>query len=156
MSLTRPLLARVYLWSILTDWLDAAARRPNSGQMMTRIFLGLTALMFLAFGIWSITDPVGMTSRLGVEIGGVAGTFELRGIYGGVSLGAAALCALGTFRSRFEFPALCFVTAYMGGYVIGRAASFAFGDSALASNWQFAGFELIMFVIAVILSVRRV
>ena len=116
--------------------------------MMTRIFLALTALMFTAFGLWSITDPEGMTANLGVSIGGTSGVFEMRGIYGGVSLGAAALCGLGVVRDRFAFPALCFIAFYMGGYVVGRAASFAYGDSALASNWQFAGFELVMFVIA--------
>ncbi|MEL7541834.1 MAG: DUF4345 family protein [Pseudomonadota bacterium] len=116
--------------------------------MMTRIFLALTALMFTAFGLWSITDPEGMVTRLGVAIGGTSGIFEMRGIYGGVSLGAAALCGLGSLRERFAFPALCFIAFYMGGYVVGRAASFAYGDTALASNWQFAGFELVMFVIA--------
>ena len=124
--------------------------------MFTRFFLALTALMFVAFGIWSITDPVGMTARLGVSAEGVSGTFEIRGIYGGVSLGAAILCVLGAFRSRFEFPALCFIAAYMGGYVIGRAASFAYGDTALASNWQFAGFELLMFLAATWLVARKV
>ncbi|MEM9570849.1 MAG: DUF4345 family protein [Pseudomonadota bacterium] len=122
--------------------------------MLTRIFLALTALMFVAFGAWSITDPVGMTARLGVEIGGVAGVFELRGIYGGVSLGAAIICALGAGLKRFEFPALCFIATYMGGYVIGRAASYFYGDSALASNWQFAGFELVMFIASTALILR--
>ena len=88
--------------------------------------------MFIAFGFWSITAPVGMTARLGVEAGGIAGTFELRGIYGGVSLGIAILCGLGALRPRFEFPALCAVAAYMGGYVIGRGASFLYGDTAKA------------------------
>ena len=122
--------------------------------MLNRIFLALTALMFVAFGFWSITDPVGMTARLGVSPEGISGVFEMRGIYGGVSLGAALLCALGVAVKRFEFPALCFIAAYMGGYVIGRAASFFYGDTALASNWQFAGFELVMFTLAAWL-VRR-
>jgi len=123
--------------------------------MITRIFLAFTALMFVAFGFWSITDPVGMTARLGVSAEGVSGTFEMRGIYGGVSLGAAILCALGSFRPKFELPALCFIAAYMGGYLIGRAASFAYGDSAMASNWQFAGFELVMFILAAGLIARK-
>ena len=123
--------------------------------MISRIFLTLTALMFFAFGLWSITDPVGMTARLGVEPGGVSGVFEMRGVFGGVSLGAAILCALGSLRSRFEFPALSFVAAYMGGYVIGRGASFLSGDTALASNWYFAGFEAFMFVLAVMLAARK-
>lgn len=122
--------------------------------MLTRVFLALTALMFVAFGFWSITDPVGMTARLGVEIGGTAGIFELRGIYGGVSLGAAIICALGAGMKRFEFPALCFIATYMGGYVIGRGASFFYGDSAMASNWQFAGFELVMFIVSSVLVAR--
>lgn len=123
--------------------------------MINRIFLALMALMFLSFGLWSIIDPVGMTARLGVEPGGVAGVFEMRGVFGGVSLGAAALCLLGSVRSRFEFAALCFVATYMGGYVIGRGASFLAGDAAMASNWVFAGFEAVMFVIASVLAARE-
>jgi hypothetical protein len=123
--------------------------------MISRIFLAFTALMFIAFGFWSITDPVGMTSQLGVEIGGVSGVFEMRGVFGGISLGAALLCLLGAFKARFEFAALCFVATYMGGYVLGRAASFAYGDTALSSNWIFSGFEFVMFVIAALLVARK-
>ncbi|MHA7900388.1 MAG: DUF4345 family protein [Henriciella sp.] len=122
---------------------------------MTRIFLLLTALMFLAFGGWSITNPAGMTAQLGVEVGGVSGIFEMRGIYGGVSLGAAILCLLGGSKARFEFAALCFVATYMGGYILGRAASFAYGDSAASANWGFAAYELIMFVISAALVARK-
>jgi len=128
---------------------------PYVVDMIVRIFLGLTALMFIAFGVWSITDPAGMTERLGVSIGGVSGTFEMRGIFGGVSLGAAALCLLGGLRQRFEFAALCFIAAYMGGYVLGRAASFFYGDTAMASNWYFSGFELVMFLISATIVARR-
>ncbi|MEM1390517.1 MAG: DUF4345 family protein [Pseudomonadota bacterium] len=123
--------------------------------MITRIFLGLTALMFFAFGFWSITDPVGMTSSLGVEAGGVAGVFEMRGVYGGISLGGAIMCLLGAIRPGLSFAALCFVATYMGGYMIGRAASFIAGDSAQASSWGFAGFELVMAIIAFALLFSR-
>ncbi len=123
--------------------------------MINRIFLALMALMFVAFGLWSITDPVGMTERLGVEASGISGIFEMRGIFGGVSLGAGLLCLLGVLKPRFEFPALCFIAAYMGGYVIGRGASFAYGDTALSSNWYFAGFELVMFLISATLVARK-
>ncbi|MEM9055642.1 MAG: DUF4345 family protein [Pseudomonadota bacterium] len=123
--------------------------------MMTRIFLLITALMFFAFGFWSITDPAGMTSRLGVDVSGASGLFEMRGIYGGVSLGAAILCLLGAIRANLSFATLCFVATYMGGYIIGRAASFIAGDSAQSSNWLFAGYELFMGLIAIILLFRN-
>ena len=134
---------------------DKNTARPIWTAMITRIFLFLTALMFTAFGFWSITDPVGMTTQLGVTIGGESGVFEMRGVYGGISLGAAALCLLGGLRERFEFAALCFVAAYMGGYIVGRATSFAYGDSAGSSNWFFAGYELVMFLISAALVVRK-
>lgn len=123
--------------------------------MISRIFLALAGLMFFAFGLWSITDPVGMTAQLGVEAGGVSGTFEMRGIYGGVSLGASALCLFGALRPNMTDTALWFVTAYMGGYVIGRAASFFSGDTAMTSSWIFAGYEAVMLVIAATLLYRR-
>lgn len=123
--------------------------------MLTRMFLALTTVMFVAFGLWSVTDPVGMTERLAVEIGGPSGVFELRGIYGGVSLGLAILCAIGTLTRRFELPALCAIAAYMGGYVIGRGASLISGDSAGSMNWVFAGYELVMFAIAMLFILRK-
>lgn len=107
--------------------------------------------MFFAFGGWSITDPVGMTKQLGVEIGGVSGVFEMRGVYGGISLGGALLCLAGGFKADLERPALFFLVAYMGGYVLGRAASFVAGDSAMASSWAFAGFEAVVLILAVVL-----
>lgn len=121
--------------------------------MLTRIFLVLIALMFFAFGGWSITDPVGMTKQLGVEVSGVSGVFEMRGVYGGISLGGALLCLAGGFRAELERPALFFLLAYMGGYVLGRAASLVAGDTAMASSWAFAGFEAVVFVLAATLLV---
>ncbi|MDG1825201.1 MAG: DUF4345 family protein [Henriciella sp.] len=123
--------------------------------MTNRIFLTVLAIMFIAFGFWSITDPVGMTTQLGVEVGGDAGVFEMRGVFGGISLGGAILCLLGAFKDRFTFAALCFVTTYMGGYAIGRAASLIAGDSAPSSSWIFAGLEFVAFVFAAILTARK-
>jgi hypothetical protein len=113
--------------------------------MTNRIFLTVLAIMFIAFGFWSITDPVGMTTQLGVEVGGDAGVFEMRGVFGGISLGGAILCLLGAFKDRFTFAALCF----------GRAASLIAGDSAPSSSWIFAGLEFVAFVFAAILTARK-
>ncbi|MDJ0920937.1 MAG: DUF4345 family protein [Henriciella sp.] len=123
--------------------------------MISRIFLALVGLLFLAFGLWSITDPLGMTSQLGVDVSGISGTFEMRGIYGGVSLGAALLCLFGALRPAMTDAALWFVTAYMGGYVIGRGASLISGDTAMSSSWVFAAYEGLMLILAAALLYRR-
>lgn len=48
------------------------------------------------------------------------GIYELRGIYGGVSIGAAILYLAGFFKSDMQRPALYFVLAYTGGYALAR------------------------------------
>ena len=116
--------------------------------MLTRLFLISVSAMFFAFGAWSVADPAGMTSQLGVEVSGPAGIFEMRGVYGGISLGAALLCLGGGIRPGLQAPALWFLLTYMGGYVLGRAASLVAGDTALPTSWIFAGFEAVIAVIA--------
>lgn len=109
------------------------------------------AAMFLAFGLWSLTNPAAMVQELNVEVGGPSGIFEMRGIYGGVSLGAALLCLFGSVFRGMISPALWFVITYMGGYSIGRGMSLLVGDTAASTSWMFASFEVAMFVVAAIL-----
>ncbi len=106
------------------------------------------AAMFLAFGAWSFLDPLGMTSQLLVEIGGPNGAFEMRGVFGGVSFGAALLCAAGALRSDMRRPALWFLAAYMGGYCLARAGSLVVGDIPDPAVWKFVAFEAAVFALA--------
>tara|TARA_B100000949_G_scaffold1442_1_gene1218 strand:- start:107 stop:490 length:384 start_codon:yes stop_codon:yes gene_type:complete len=125
--------------------------------MLTRLFLGLIALMFLAFGLWSIIDPIGMTSRLDVTVSGPNAAFEMRGIFGGVSLAASILTGAGALSpARFERPALWFLMVYMGGYTLARLVSLIVGDNPTFNGWAFASFEILSFVLAALaLNVRK-
>jgi Domain of unknown function (DUF4345) len=116
-----------------SGFLIRARRRACYQQRMwIKIFLAVIALLFLVFGIASFVDPIGMSASLEVEVGGANGAYEMRGIYGGVSLAAGLLCALGAFRARMQRPALWFLVTYMGGYVFARVAALALrrGDTA--------------------------
>jgi len=123
--------------------------------MITRIYLTGMGLMFTAFGLWSLLDPMGMTSQLGVEIGGPNGTFEIRGIFGGVSLGAAFLCIAAALKDTLVRPALWFIMIYMGGYCFARIASVMLGDLPEAATWRFVAFEAVAFFVASALLKRR-
>lgn len=116
--------------------------------MWTRLFLIAMALMFAAFGLLSLFRPEAMTSGMGVDIGGPNGTFEIRGIFGGVSLGAAGLCASGAVRQRSVRPALWFLVAYMGGYCLARLASVTLGDLPTRGTWWFVVFEAAVLIAA--------
>ena len=124
--------------------------------MLTRLFLGLIALLFLAFGLWSLFDPIGMTSRLDVSVSGQNAAFEMRGIFGGVSFAAAILTAAGAaMPARYERPALWFLVVYMGGYTLARLVSLILGDTPTFNGWAFASFEVVSFFLASLALIRR-
>lgn len=116
--------------------------------MWTRLFLAAMALMFTAFGLFSLLRPEIMTSSLGVDVSGPNGTFEMRGVFGGVSLGAAGLCAAGALRDTMTRSALWFIVAYMGGYCFARLASVVIGDLPEPATWRFVAFEAVTLLIA--------
>ena len=124
--------------------------------MLTRIFLGAIAILFVVFGLWSIIDPIGMTARLDVTVTGPNAAFEMRGIFGGVSLAAAGLTGAGALMpARFERPALWFLVVYMGGYTLARLVSLIIGDSPTFNGWAFASFEVLSFILASIALIKR-
>lgn len=116
---------------------------------MTRIFLALVGLMFVAFGLWSLMDPLGMASSLGVEVGGPNGAFEMAGIYGGVSLGAAALALAGAALTNMTRPALWFLVTYMGGYCFARVVAWMLHGAPTSDFYAFIAFEAAVLVGAI-------
>lgn len=123
--------------------------------MISRLFLGLVALSYIAFGVWSLSDPVNMASQLGVIVSGPNGPFELRGIYGGVSLGAGVLCAAGAGLDRMVRPALWFLVAYMGGYCFARPIAWSLGGAPTADFYAFMAFEASVLIGAIAALVAR-
>lgn len=111
-------------------------------NMTVRIFLALVATSFALFGTISFIDPLGMASGLGVTVGGPNGAYELRGIYGGVSLSAAMLCLAGLLQPAMRAPALWFIVTYMGGYVAARAGALLLGPAPTSIYAGFVAFEI--------------
>ncbi|MEO0466884.1 MAG: DUF4345 family protein [Pseudomonadota bacterium] len=123
--------------------------------MITRIFLALVALAFFAFGGWSLVDPIGMTSGMDVVVSGANGAFEMAGIYGGVSLGAALLNLAGAVSPRMTRPALWFNVAYMGGYWIARPAAWLLHGGPTSQFYPFMAFEAAV-LIGALISLRAI
>lgn len=110
--------------------------------MYVKLFLGLVAALFALFGAVSLANPIGMAESLGVAVGGPNGAYELRGIYGGVSLAAALLCAGGALRAAFRLPAIWFLIIYMGGYVFARGFALLLGPAPTSVYIGFVAFEV--------------
>ncbi len=90
---------------------------------MTLLFLIANGLGFIVFGAMSFLDPLTVADRLGVTASGAHGIYEFRGVYGGVSLGAAVLLFLGAASAAYTRPALLFLLTYTGGYFVARLAA---------------------------------
>lgn len=110
--------------------------------MYVKLFLGLVAALFALFGAISMANPLGMAASLGVVVEGPNGAYELRGIYGGVSLAAALLCAGGVLRAAFRLPAIWFLIVYMGGYVFARGFALLLGPAPTSVYIGFVAFEV--------------
>jgi uncharacterized protein DUF4345 len=86
--------------------------------MSTRIFLGLSAIAWLLFGIYGFFQPGYLEQAAGVSSGTPTGTIELRATYGGIPIGVGALALLAVLRPLWVHPALvalAFLCAGLGG-----------------------------------------
>jgi len=91
--------------------------------MLARIVLGLSALVWLPYGIFCFVRPDYLDGAAGVASTSVTGTIELRAMYGGLQAAIGLLCAAGLLWRSLERSALltlCFLT---GGLCLSRLAA---------------------------------
>lgn len=116
-------------------------------MIIARLYLALTGIALAAFGAWFLIDPMGATARLGLIVSGDNAPYELRGIYGGVSLALAACALAGAIRPSLTRPAFWPVLAYFGGYTFARAFSILHGEFPTGSYVAYTAFEIGMFAL---------
>ncbi len=83
----------------------------------SKIFLGLSVLVWLPYGIWCVFQPGYLAEAVGVIGSTATATTEIRAMYGGLQAGIGALCLAALLRPALVQPALimlCFLTAGLG------------------------------------------
>ncbi len=116
----------------------------------TRVYLALVGLSFVVFGGWFLLMPLEAAGQLGLEVSGENAAFEMRGVYGGVSLGFALLALTGAALTDYTRHALFAATAYFGGYTLARVFSFASGEFPVGAFLYYAIFEIVMAALAIL------
>jgi hypothetical protein len=117
--------------------------------MVTRVFLVLSALVWLPYGIYCFLEPGSLAAGAGIAAATPTGTVELRAMYGGLQIAIGALAALGAGRPALARPACITLACLCSGLGVSRLlASLAAGPPssytalALVFEWTSAAVAL--------------
>jgi hypothetical protein len=86
----------------------------------TRIFLGLSALLWLPYGIYCFFQPGFLSDTAGVAATSPTGNAELRAMYGGLQAALGGLALAGALRPALARPALLTLACVGGGLGVAR------------------------------------
>ena len=73
---------------------------------MLRLFLAVSALVWLLYGLLCFFDPAYLAQIAGVASSSATGTIELRAMYGGLQTALGVLAGVAFFRPSLQRPAL--------------------------------------------------
>ena len=114
----------------------------------TRIFLGLSVLVWLPYGLFCLAQPGFLEGAAGVAYQSPTGSAELRAMYGGLQAWIGALALVGFLRASAERAALLALLFLCTGLALGRVIGLALDDAASAYTLAAIGFELACVVAA--------
>ena len=90
--------------------------------MAARIFLALSALVWLPYGLYCFFAPTALAGTAGVDATSVTGTIELRAMYGGLQVALGALALAGALHLSWRRPALGALLFLCAGIALARIA----------------------------------
>ena len=123
--------------------------------MAARIFLGLSALVWLPYGIYCFLVPTSLAAAAGVAFSSATGSTELRAMYGGLQAGIGLLAGLGVVRDSLRQPALVALAFLTGGLVSTRLLGAALDGGFSSYTKSAVVFELTSVLVATVLALRN-
>ncbi len=89
--------------------------------MGARLFLALSAAVWLPYGLYCFVDPAFLGDAAEVAFTGPTGSTEIRAMYGGLQMGMGILCARGALRADWQETALRTTLVLVSGLFLSRA-----------------------------------
>ena len=83
--------------------------------MATRIFLRLSALLWVLYGLYCFVEPSQLAEAAGVAASTTTGTIELRAMYGGLQVAIGLLAGAAVFTPRLQPAALLMLAVSLCG-----------------------------------------
>jgi hypothetical protein len=110
--------------------------------MAARVFLALSALVWLPYGLWCFASPGFLEGAAGVASTSATGSTELRAMYGGLQAALGALALGGLLRPALRRPALLALGFLTAGLALARLGGLALDGSASAYTASALVFEI--------------
>lgn len=110
--------------------------------MVTRLFLALSALLWLPYGLYCFMKPDSLAETAGVTFTTSIGSTELRAMYGGLQAAMGALAGLGALRAGFTRSALLVLAFLTAGLATARMAGLALDGGFSNYTAMGLGFEI--------------
>ena len=111
--------------------------------MATRIFLGLSAMLWLPYGLFCLLSPEYLAEAAGVEARSATATTEIRAMYGGLQAGIGALALAALFRPGLRSPALITLLFLTSGLGLARTLGVTLDGDLSAYTAMGLGFEFV-------------
>lgn len=118
--------------------------------MAARIFLGLSALLWIPYGIYCFLVPevLGSEGSAGVVAATATGNTELRAMYGGLQIAIGTLVGLAVFRPGLVQPALVMTAFLTTGLASTRLIGALIDGGFSAYTYGGLGFEIVSACVA--------
>jgi hypothetical protein len=94
-------------------------------QVAVRVFLLLSTVVWLPYGLYCLAHPDSLAGAAGVVSASRTGTIELRAMYGGLQTAVGTLCLLGVVRRGLVRPALICLAFLCSGLAVARLSGAA-------------------------------
>jgi hypothetical protein len=94
--------------------------------------LGLSAAVWLPYGLYCFLDPAVLGSVAGVTFASATGSTEIRAMYGGLQMGVGVLSVLGLLRIEWRTAALRALLVLVGSLLVSRLAGVVLDGSLSA------------------------
>ena len=122
--------------------------------MAARVFLGLSALLWLPYGVYCFLAPGSLADAAGVAYHSQTGATELRAMYGGLQAALGLLAGLAVVRDGLRRSALVALAFLAGGLATARAAGVVLDGDLSSYTAVGLGFEVTTVFLATVLALR--
>ena len=112
------------------------------------IYLAIQAAFLCLFGLYAFLKPRRILPALGLSAKDHNGTYETRGIYGGVNFAFGALCGLSLIYPSLQYSALILLATFGAGYVGARLLGLLFDGMPHKRFFAYFAYELITLLVS--------